>query len=69
MTKVLLEPNSLLVLKEAGRFEWRHGISRSSKFVPLREGGTITRDENYRRVSITIRHLLDSRRVVVSKQN
>jgi len=49
MTKVLLEPNSLFVMRGEAREVWRHGISRTAKVVPVRGGGTVRRDEGYRR--------------------
>ncbi|GMI21602.1 hypothetical protein TrCOL_g7407 [Triparma columacea] len=64
LTKVLLEPGSLLVMKGEAREGWRHGISRTAVNVPVRGGGTIRRDDGYRRVSLTIRHLLEGRRGV-----
>ena len=63
-TKILLEPCSLFVMEEECRFDWRHGISRTAELVPLPDGKFIRRDENYRRISLTIRHLKEGRRRV-----
>ncbi|CAE7603021.1 unnamed protein product [Symbiodinium natans] len=43
------------------RYEYRHGIRRS-KLVQLADGQVLRRDEGYRRVSLTFRELLESRR-------
>jgi hypothetical protein len=65
--KVLLEPGSLLVMKGPARTEYRHGIG-ASKWVEWK-GERIKRDESYRRVSLTVRHLLNTRRKVESKED
>jgi alkylated DNA repair dioxygenase AlkB len=61
--KILLEPGSLLILEDEARFDYRHGISKYKwVYVPGQE--PICRDDSYRRVSLTMRHLLQSRRTV-----
>jgi len=64
-TKVLLEPGSLFIMKEDCRHLWRHGISRRAKLIPLPNGGHLVRDSQYRRISLTIRHLLQGRKRVL----
>ncbi|CAE8634067.1 unnamed protein product, partial [Polarella glacialis] len=59
--KVLLEPRSLLVLQGDSRYRFRHGIRRS-KNVTLASGAPLSRKEGYRRVSLTFRELLETRR-------
>ena len=79
IVKVLLEPGSLLIMKGDARFKYRHGIAKY-KWVNIptpssppqksssdEEATTtirIKRDDSYRRVSLTIRHLLSTRRKV-----
>ncbi|CAE7732786.1 ALKBH8, partial [Symbiodinium pilosum] len=58
--KILLEPRSLLLLQGESRYEYRHGIRRS-KLVQLADGKVFRREEDYRRVSLTFRELLQSR--------
>lgn len=71
----LLEPRSLLVLKGESRYAWQHGISRHRwVLVPTQHNadGTVDsqhvqmfeRDDQFRRVSLTVRHLLPSRKQV-----
>lgn len=59
--KVLLEPRSLLVLQGESRYSFTHGIRRS-KHVVLADGSHLKRDDRYRRVSLTFRELLETRR-------
>lgn len=72
VVKVLLEPGSLLIMKDDARYKYRHGIGKY-KWVnlpphtsPDKTSTTtrIKRDDSYRRVSLTIRHLLSTRRKV-----
>ena len=65
--KVLLEPGSLLVMKDVARNEYRHGIG-ASKWVDWK-GQRIKRDDSYRRVSLTVRHLLTTRRKVAVSED
>merc|ERR1712079_133770 len=72
-TKVLLEPQSLFLMAEDARFVYRHGISRhvnvwtpgsdSKNGIPNKPL-IVKRKDPYRRVSLTIRHLLPGRRQV-----
>ena len=72
-TKVLLEKNSLFIMHDDCRYKWRHAITRHRK-VPLvvtenkgfdeTKFRMIQRDSKYRRVSLTIRHLLPGRKQV-----
>ena len=79
IVKVLLEPGSLLIMKDDARYKYRHGIGKykwvnlppslQSKTTPSDEDTVATttrikRDDSYRRVSLTIRHLLSTRRKV-----
>eukprot|EP00439_Symbiodinium_sp_Y106_P022890 s6563_g2.t2 len=59
--KILLEPRSFLLLQGESRYEYRHGIRRS-KLVQLGDGQILRREAGYRRVSLTFRELLQSRR-------
>lgn len=59
--KILLEPRSLLLLQGESRYGFRHGIRRS-KLVKLADGQQLRRGPGYRRVSLTFRELLPSRR-------
>eukprot|EP00429_Kryptoperidinium_foliaceum_P016163 CAMPEP_0176032982 /NCGR_PEP_ID=MMETSP0120_2-20121206/16286_1 /TAXON_ID=160619 /ORGANISM="Kryptoperidinium foliaceum, Strain CCMP 1326" /LENGTH=315 /DNA_ID=CAMNT_0017366305 /DNA_START=1 /DNA_END=948 /DNA_ORIENTATION=- len=61
--KVLLEPRSLLVLQGASRYAFRHGIRRSRTFT-LPDGHVVQRGKDYRRVSLTFRELLPTRRML-----
>lgn len=72
VVKVLLEPGSLLIMKDDARYKYRHGIGKY-KWVNLPPATSsdktttatrIKRDDSYRRVSLTIRHLLSTRRKV-----
>ena len=72
-TKVLLEKNSLFIMSDDCRFEWRHAITRHRKVPTVvsendhnneTKFSLIQRDHNYRRVSLTIRHLLPGRKQV-----
>ena len=97
VVKILLEPGSLLIMKDDARFKYRHGIgkykwidipppqnqcnqsekeeSSSSEnpetLLPTTATTTtrIKRDDSYRRVSLTIRHLLSTRRKVQDKED
>jgi hypothetical protein len=62
-TKVLLEPRSCLVMSGPCRYLWRHGITKAKR-VTLPDGSVVYRGPNYRRLSLTIRRVLDSRRRV-----
>jgi len=71
--KIFLEPGSLLVMKDQARYEYRHGIGKA-KWVHMPGVGetnecSIKRDDSYRRVSLTIRHLLQGRRKVRSEED
>ncbi|KAL0476624.1 hypothetical protein AKO1_006237 [Acrasis kona] len=54
---ILLEPKSLLVLKDDARYNWFHGIKRQNSFR-LPDDTIIERGENYLRYSITMRRVL-----------
>jgi len=59
---IFIEPRSLFVMKGASRNAWRHGIRKAKRFHHPVTGEVIVRDMSYRRVSITIRKLLDGRK-------
>jgi alkylated DNA repair protein alkB family protein 8 len=64
--KILLEPGSLFVMKREARCRWRHGITRARWVTDFRTGERIIkRTWDYRRVSVTIRELLDGRKKVI----
>ncbi|KAL9653198.1 hypothetical protein ABK040_009504 [Willaertia magna] len=56
-TKILLEPRSLMVMKDDSRFKWKHGITHMRQLYIPKLGKTLIRDENYRRVSLTFRFI------------
>ncbi len=58
----LLEPKSLFVMERDARYKWRHSITKAKSFLHPKTHDTIHRDSNYRRLSITIRHVLDGRK-------
>jgi alkylated DNA repair dioxygenase AlkB len=60
-TKVLLEPRSCLIMSGECRYKWRHGISKT-KYLHMPDGSIVHRDASYRRLSLTIRRVLDGRR-------
>lgn len=62
--KILLEPGSLLILEDEARFDYRHGISKYKWVYIPGQDEPICRDDTYRRVSLTMRHLLQTRRTV-----
>jgi alkylated DNA repair dioxygenase AlkB len=82
IVKILLEPRSALIMKDAARYQYRHGIGKS-KWVHLPPTTTTTngtntttatnlsirRDDSYRRISLTIRHLLPTRRQVSQERD
>ena len=65
--RILLEPGSLLVLKDESRYQWRHGITRH-KLVFLPDGSVRKRDDTYRRLSLTIRKLGEGRKRIQSNK-
>jgi hypothetical protein len=83
-TRVLLEANSLFIMSNDCRFQWRHGITKHKNVhVPVEifrkesiTGGfpesttfdTLKRNDKYRRVSLTIRHLLSTRKQAGGKE-
>lgn len=61
--KVFLEPRSLLILQGDSRYKWRHGITKARLIRdPITQELVRRRDDTYRRLSITIRKLLDGRK-------
>ncbi|RKP18820.1 hypothetical protein ROZALSC1DRAFT_22859, partial [Rozella allomycis CSF55] len=62
-TKVFLEPGSLFVMQTDARYVWRHGIS-NAKWIRYPDNTPVRRDDDYVRVSLTIRKLLDGRKRV-----
>lgn len=68
--KILLEPGSLLVMQDDARYNYRHGISKY-RWIRLSafDQEDICRDDNYHRISVTIRHLLSTRRKVEVTQD
>ena len=59
--QVLLEPRSCLMMTGDSRYKWRHGIMKT-KNVFLPDGSCVYRGADYRRLSLTIRRVLPSRR-------
>ncbi|KAI8891814.1 hypothetical protein BC833DRAFT_626438 [Globomyces pollinis-pini] len=65
LCRILLQPKSCFIMSEEVRYEWRHGITKKIKIpVGLNEDDIVVRDESYRRLSLTIRKLLDGRKRV-----
>ena len=62
-TKLLMEPRSLLVMKQDCRYLYKHGITKS-KWVPINETMGVERTKDWCRVSLTFRHLLPTRKKV-----
>ena len=58
----LLEPKSLFIMERDARYKWRHSITKAKSFLHPKTHDIIHRDANYRRISITIRHVLDGRK-------
>ena len=60
--QLYLEPRSLLLMEREARYNWRHGITKTKHIQnPFTKEWT-HRNESYRRLSITIRHVLDGRK-------
>ena len=49
----------MYVLSEEARFEWEHGIGQSQSVINPLSGDVTVKDESYRRVSLTFRHVLE----------
>jgi len=64
--KILLEPRSLFILQDDSRYKFTHGIRRS-KLVTLSDGTRFKRGPDYRRISLTFRELLESRRKLLDE--
>lgn len=64
-SKLLLEPRSMMIMSGESRFDFRHCITRHMD-VYLPSGEVVKRRAGYRRVSLTIRHLLPGRRQVAT---
>lgn len=62
-SKLLLERRSLMIMSGESRYEFRHCITRHMD-VHMPSGEVVKRHPSYRRVSLTIRHLLPGRRQV-----
>lgn len=65
--KIWLERRSIMVLSGDARYRWRHGITKAKRLTSpsdCAENSEIYRGENYRRISLTIRKLLDGRKKV-----
>jgi alkylated DNA repair dioxygenase AlkB len=60
--KCFIEARSLLVLQRDARYKWRHGIQKTKNLIHPETGEKIHRGKEFRRVSITIRKLLDGRK-------
>ena len=54
-SKLLLEPNSLLVLKGESRYEWTHGISERKHDILTDSNGQIEVRARQKRISLTFR--------------
>jgi len=69
--KILLEPRSLLVMQDDARYDYRHGISkyRWIRLSAFDKNEDICRDDDYQRVSVTLRHVLSTRRKVEVTQD
>ncbi|KAJ3071289.1 hypothetical protein HDU98_005566 [Podochytrium sp. JEL0797] len=60
--RILLEPRSVLILSGDARYKWMHGITKT-KSVQMPNGqASVLRDENYKRLSLTMRYMRDGRK-------
>ncbi|KAJ3141937.1 hypothetical protein HK100_005035 [Physocladia obscura] len=67
--RILLEPRSLLIMHSDARYKWMHGISKSKSVPFINANNTecsIPRDDTYRRLSLTVRTVLDGRKKVTA---
>lgn len=60
--RILLEPRSLFIMKNDCRYKWRHGITKHKLVFLPQNKGVLKRNNNYRRISATIRKLKHSRK-------
>eukprot|EP00835_Amoeboradix_gromovi_P004085 NODE_299_length_11430_cov_0.261054.p6 type:complete len:237 gc:universal NODE_299_length_11430_cov_0.261054:1377-2087(+) len=58
--QLVLEPRSCLIMTKESRYNWRHGITRRKWFEY--NGEQIHRNLDYRRISLTIREVLSTRK-------
>jgi alkylated DNA repair dioxygenase AlkB len=54
---MLLEPRSLLILRDQARYEYKHGIPNKKSISIPNSNQQLIRDESYRRLSLTFRKL------------
>ncbi|KAJ3211166.1 hypothetical protein HDU82_006586 [Entophlyctis luteolus] len=63
--RILLEPNSLLVMHSDARYLWKHGITKSRSVQMMDGEQSVKRDARYRRLSLTFRCVTEQRRRVL----
>ncbi|KAL4503306.1 hypothetical protein ABPG72_000912 [Tetrahymena utriculariae] len=56
--QLYLEPRSLYVLTSDSRYKWEHGVTKMKEIYNPITQQTIIKNETYRRVSLTFRHVL-----------
>lgn len=57
---IVLNPLSLLILKNESRYSWQHEIPRLN-YYKMENNNILKRDGNFRRISITCRSFLDTK--------
>jgi alkylated DNA repair dioxygenase AlkB len=62
--KILLEPGSMVLMKGEARHGFLHHIPKKAKWIILPDGTRFYRDLNHRRLSLTVRQLLEGRKKV-----
>jgi alkylated DNA repair dioxygenase AlkB len=62
--KVYVDKNSLFCYRDDARYKFMHGISKTATWVRIPGGEVVKRSNEFVRVSLTIRHLLDGRKRV-----
>lgn len=67
-TRVLLQPRSVFVMAKEARYDWRHGITKTKNML-VNKTDTIRRGDGFRRLSLTIRKLLDTRKKAAVDQD
>lgn len=69
-TRILLQPQSCLIMAKDARYGHRHGITKAKHITTsINPTQTMTRDASYRRISLTIRKLGDGRKRVKESED
>lgn len=62
--KVYVDKNSLFCMQEDARYKYKHGISKTATWVRVPGGQVVKRTNDFIRVSLTVRNLLQGRKKV-----